>query len=61
MKKRSVRKRTFKQRDQQLEDIHILSCRGFSQSQIANQLGLSQPQIPAGPSTVTSRDNLSSS
>jgi len=45
MKKRPGRRRTFKKRDQQLEDIHVLSCRGFSQSQIARQVGLSQPQI----------------
>jgi len=45
MKKRSVRKRTFKQRDNQLDEIHELSCRGFTQAQIGARLGLSQSQI----------------
>jgi len=45
MKKRSVRKRTFKQRDNQLDEIHELSCRGYTQAQIGARLGLSQSQI----------------
>src|SRR6516164_5657438 len=45
MKKRSGRKRTFKQRDNQLDEIHELSCRGFTQAQIGARLGLSQSQI----------------
>ena len=45
MKKRSVRKRTFKERDNHLDEIHELSCRGYTQAQIGARLGLSQSQI----------------
>ena len=39
------RRRTNKVRNNQLDEIHVLSCRGFTQSQIASKLGLSQSQI----------------
>ena len=45
MKNRSVRKRTNVQRNNQLDEIHRLSCRGFSQREIARKMNLSQSQI----------------
>ena len=45
MKKPTGRKRTNRMRNNQLDVIHVLSCRGFTQSQIGAKLGLSQSQI----------------
>jgi len=52
MKKRTGRKRTDRVRNNQLDEIHVLSCRGFSQSQIAAQMGLSQSQISRDLDTI---------
>jgi hypothetical protein len=45
MKKKSVRKRTFPQRDAQLVKIGEMHMQGASQLEIADKFGLSQPQV----------------
>src|SRR5262249_11450019 len=52
MKTRSGRKRTAKARKNLLDEIHRLSSRGFSQSEIARKLALSQPQISRDLKTI---------
>ena len=52
MKTRPGRKRTAKARKNLLDEIHRLSCRGFTQCEIASQLALSQAQISRDLKTI---------
>jgi transcriptional regulator with XRE-family HTH domain len=53
--KASVRKRSFPQRDRELIRISELHLQGFSQSEIAMKMGLSQPQISRDLAEISKR------